>query len=359
MRRGVVLMKMKVLIVFGGVSSEHDVSLVSARSVNNNIPADKYDVLTMGITKEGVSYLYTGSPDNLPEGKWLETPEYLERCVISPDREHHGIIHIGSGETERVDVVFPVLHGKNGEDGTMQGLLEISGIPFVGCKTAASAVCMDKSLTNALLDYHKVSQAKWVAVNKFDFTGEKEKFAREAADYLGFPIFVKPANAGSSVGIRKASDIESLVDACDYAFEFDKKIVLEENITGAEVECAVLGNDEPIASTVGEIVPCNDFYDYDAKYIANATGLYIPARLPDEKIEEIRQKAVRIYKLLGCSGLTRVDFFVRESDGEVMLNELNTIPGFTSISMYPKLFAASGIEYPELIDRLIRYALEN
>ena len=352
-------MKMKVLVVFGGVSSEHDVSLVSASSVINNIPKDKYEILTMGITKEGISYLYKGSPDDLPHGKWLENSDCLERCVISPDRGHHGIIHLESGRIERVDVVFPVLHGKNGEDGTMQGLLEISGIPFVGCKAAASAVCMDKSLTNALLDYHGVSQAKWMAVNGFEFKCDKTGFAQRAADYLGFPVFVKPANAGSSVGIRKASDTASLVDACDYAFEFDKKIVLEEGITGAEVECAVLGNDEPIASTVGEIVPCNDFYDYDAKYVANATDLFIPARLSEEKIEEIRKNAVRIYKLLGCRGLTRVDFFVRESDSEVLLNELNTIPGFTSISMYPKLFAASGIEYPELIDRLICYALEN
>ena len=352
-------MKLKTLIVFGGVSSEHDVSLVSAGSVIKNIPKDKYDVLMMGITKEGISYLYTGSPDNLPEGKWLDNPDCLERCVISPDREHHGIIHLESGEIERIDVVFPVLHGKNGEDGTMQGLLEISGIPYVGCKTAASAVCMDKSLTNAMCDYYNVAQAKWISFNKFEYSGAEEDLVNKAAEYLGFPIFVKPANAGSSVGIRKATDKNSLIAACDYAFEFDKKIVLEEGITGAEVECAVLGNDEPVASTVGEIVPCNDFYDYDAKYIANATGLFIPARLSEEKIEEIRQKAVRIYKLLDCSGLTRVDFFVRESDGEVMLNELNTIPGFTSISMYPKLFAASGIVYSELIDRLIGYALEN
>lgn len=352
-------MKTKVLVLFGGVSSEHDISLISARSVITNIPREKYDVLKIGITKEGVWLLYKGDAENLPGGKWLEDKDNLERCAVSPDREHHGIIHIETGEIEYIDVVFPVLHGKNGEDGTVQGLLELSGIPFVGCRTASSAVCMDKSLTNAVCDFAGIAQAKWISFDRYDYRTDRRELLDAAVSRLGFPIFVKPANAGSSVGISKASDRSSLEKACELAFGFDDKIVLEEGIDGDEVECAVLGNDEPIASVVGEIVPVNEFYDYNAKYSDGTTELYIPARISDKKSAEIRRQAVRVFKALGCSGFSRVDFFIRHSDGAVMLNEINTIPGFTSISMYPKLFEASGISYAELTDRLCRLAIEN
>lgn len=348
----------KVLVLFGGVSSEHEVSLVSASSVIKNMPADKYEIKMMGITKDGKFYLYSGSPDDIADGGWLGSEEHLEPAVISCDRSHHGIIHVSTGEIEYIDVVFPVLHGRNGEDGTMQGLLEISGIPYVGCDTASSAVCMDKAITNAMLDFNRIPQAKWTAFDKYSYDESKAELLADAEAKLGYPIFVKPANAGSSVGISKCSNIGELETACEKAFEHDIKIVLEENIVGKEVECAVLGNEKPIASMPGEIVPCNDFYDYDAKYLANESKLYIPARLTPEKIEEIRNAAVRAYRALGCSGLTRVDFFVRESDGLVMLNEPNTIPGFTSISMYPKMFEASGVPYPELLDRLLCYAME-
>ncbi len=351
-------MKKKVLVLFGGVSSEHEVSLCSASSVISRIPTDRYEIRTMGITKDGRFLLYSGDPALLPEGRWLEDESKLEDAVISCDRSHHGIIHLATCEIEYIDVVFPVLHGKNGEDGTMQGLLEISGIPYVGCDTASSAICMDKAVTNAMADFSGIPQAKWTAFNKNAYLSEKNALLNNAVDKLGFPIFVKPANAGSSVGISKATSIEELEAACNLAFEHDKKIVLEEGIDGYEVECAVLGNDEPIASVVGEIVACNDFYDYDAKYLANKSELHIPARLPADKLEEVRRAAVKAYTALGCAGLTRVDFFVRKSDGLVMLNEPNTIPGFTSISMYPKLFEASGIPYPELIDKLLNYAIE-
>lgn len=351
-------MKKKVLVLFGGVSSEHEVSLNSASSVISKIPTDKYEVRPMGITLDGRFFLYSGDPALLPNDKWLEDESQLESAVISCDRSHHGIIHPATGEIEHIDVVFPVLHGKNGEDGTMQGLLEISGIPYVGCDTAASAICMDKAVTNAMADFIGIPQAKWTAFNKTAYSAEKAALLKSAAEKLGFPIFVKPANAGSSVGISKASSLEELEKACDLAFEHDKKIVLEEGVIGHEVECAVLGNDDPIASVVGEIVACNDFYDYDAKYLANRSELHIPAKLPSEKLEEVRAAALKAYTALGCAGLTRVDFFVRKSDGLVMLNEPNTIPGFTSISMYAKLFEASGIPYSELLDRLINYALE-
>ena len=352
-------MKQKVLVLFGGSSSEHDVSLSSASSVIKNIPEEKYDIVKMGITKDGRCYIYNGSPDMLPEGKWLEDKENLEPAVISCDRSHHGIIRLSNGaEIEKIDVVFPVLHGKNGEDGTMQGLLEISGIPYVGCNTVASAICMDKAATNAMADFYGIPQAKWVAFDKHAYSGNKTVLLEGAAEKLGFPIFVKPANAGSSVGISKAKNLEELEAACEKAFEHDKKLVLEEGVIGMEVEVAVLGNDEPVASVVGEVVPCNEFYDYDAKYLANESELHIPARLPEDKLKAVQEAAVNAYRSLGCSGFTRVDFFVRESDGKIMLNEPNTIPGFTSISMYPKLFAASGIPYSELLDRLLTLALE-
>ncbi len=352
-------MKQKVLVLFGGSSSEHDVSLSSASSVIKNIPEEKYDIVKMGITKDGRCYIYNGSPDMLPEGKWLEDKENLEPAVISCDRSHHGIIRLSNdAEIEKIDVVFPVLHGKNGEDGTMQGLLEISGLPYVGCNTVASAICMDKAATNAMADFYGIPQAKWTSFEKYAYSANKAALLASAAEKLGFPIFVKPANAGSSVGISKAKNLEELEAACEKAFEHDKKLVLEEGVIGMEVEVAVLGNDEPVASVVGEVVPCNEFYDYDAKYLANESELHIPARLPEEKLRAVQEAAINAYRSLGCSGFTRVDFFVRESDGKIMLNEPNTIPGFTSISMYPKLFAASGIPYSELLDRLLTLAME-
>ncbi len=350
-------MKKKLLVVFGGVSSEHDVSLVSASSVISNVPEDKYDVLKMGITKDGRSFLYNGDASRLPGGKWLDDESLLEPAVISPDRSHHGIIRLESGKTERVDAVFPVLHGKNGEDGTIQGLLELAGIPYVGCGVLASSMCMDKAVTNAVADLYGIAQAEWISFtkNEYDAGGN---LLESAAKKLGFPVFVKPANAGSSVGITKAGSAEELKKACEEAFKHDRKIVLEEAVSGREVECAVMGNSDPVASEVGEIVPCNDFYDYNAKYIDDNSALYIPANLDPEKRDEIRALAVKSYKALGCEGLSRVDFFIRNGDGAVMLNEINTIPGFTSISMYPKLFEAAGVPMPELIDRLIKYAEE-
>lgn len=351
-------MKKKVLVLFGGVSSEHDVSLKSASSVMKNIPSDKYDVVPMGITKDGRCFVFNGSPDLLPDGNWLNDESLLEPAVISCDRSHHGIIRLTDGaKVESVDVVFPVLHGKNGEDGTMQGLLEISGIPYVGCNTAASAICMDKAVTNAMADFHGIPQAKWTAFDKYAYSGDKAAVLTAAAEKLGFPIFVKPANAGSSVGISKAKNIAELEAACEKAFEHDTKVVLEEGIIGVEVECAVMGNNEPVASVVGEVVPCNEFYDYDAKYLANESELHIPARLSDDMLKAVQASAIKAYRALGCTGFTRVDFFVC-ADGSILLNEPNTIPGFTSISMYPKLFAASGVPYSELLDKLLQLAME-
>ncbi len=351
---------MNALIIFGGVSSEHDVSVVSAKSVIENTSKEKYNVVMLGISKDGKWYKYDGDVNNLPEDKWLSDTENLTKAIISPDRNDHGIIVFGEDGTEviRIDVAFPVLHGKNGEDGTMQGFLQLAGIPFVGCDMLASACCMDKVMTNTLADASGIPQAKWIGLSKYEYDKDPQKYIEKSAEYLGFPAFVKPANAGSSVGVSKATDKEDLAKAIDKAFKEDTKLVIEEGVVGMEIECAVMGNEEPIASICGEVVPCNDFYDYEAKYINPSSELHIPARITDEKMNEVRAAACNAYKALGCSGLTRVDFFIRESDGLVMLNEPNTIPGFTSISMYPKMFAASGIPYEELIDRLLGLAVE-
>ncbi len=351
--------KKRIAVLFGGASSEHEVSLLSASSVVRNIPKDKYDVVTVGITKDGRWYYYAGSMEQLPDSQW-EKDESLIPAVLSPDTACHGLLLLKESGVEEIylDAVFPVLHGKNGEDGTVQGLLQMAGIPFVGCDSVSSGICMDKALTNTIADSAGIPQAKWLGVTAFDYAKNRDTILAQAGKHLGFPIFVKPANAGSSVGVSKAKNPKELDEGILAAFVHDRKVVLEEAVDGIEVECAVLGNEEPIASVPGEIVPCNDFYDFDAKYLAGTSELHIPARLPEDKLEEVRREACRAYIALGCSGLARIDFFIRRSDGKVMLNEPNTIPGFTSISMYPKLFEASGIPYEELLDRLITLALE-
>lgn len=349
----------KVLVLFGGVSSEHEVSLVSARSVIQNIPRDRYEVLTLGITKQGEWLLYEGDPEALPEDNWLECGKRTP-AVLSPDASHHGLLIFenGAARVEHVDVVFPVLHGKNGEDGTMQGLLQLAQLPFVGCGCTASAITMDKAITNAMTDVAGIAQAKWLPLTRDGYQKDAAALRQKAIGRLGFPIFVKPANAGSSVGVGKARNEAELANAIEEAFLHDDKLVLEEGIDGMEVECAVLGNEKPKASTVGEVVPCNDFYDYEAKYIAADSELHIPARLPADTLEAVRAAACRVFTEMGCSGLARVDFFVRKSDGAVLLNEPNTIPGFTPISMYPKLWEHTGLPYGELLDRLIQLALK-
>ncbi len=346
----------KVLVVFGGVSSEHSVSTVSACSVINNIPKDKYEIFMLGITNEGKWLLFEGDPNELPEDKWASSDK-CKPAFISPDPGLHGIVILENGNcrTQYIDVVFPVLHGKNGEDGTIQGLLQLSQIPFVGCDTASSAVCMDKALTNTLADANNIAQANWASLLSRDFD---DKSLTQIANKLSYPIFVKPANAGSSVGISKAKDFNSLKTAAKNAFAHDNKVIFEEFIKGSEIECAVLGNDEPIASVVGEVVPCNEFYDYEAKYICQQSTLHIPARLDQSVQDKIRQEAIRTYKALGCSGIARVDFFVCNNGEAIFFNEINTIPGFTSISMYPKMFKASGIEYPQLLDKILELAIE-
>lgn len=346
------------LIIFGGVSSEHSVSLVSAMNVIANIPREKYNIYMLGITAEGEWYLYEGNPELLPKEKWLSGN--ITKAVISPDRADRGIIVFRADKTEKIgiDVCFPVLHGANGEDGTVQGLLELSGIPYVGCDTLSSACCMDKAVTNTLADCAEIPQAKWLSIVKEDYEAQKDAFIDRAEKYLGYPIFVKPANAGSSVGISKATDRKSLEDAMRVAFKEDRKAVLEQFIDGYEVECAVLGNFNAEAMSVGQIKPANEFYDFQAKYENASSELYIPAHITEEQTIEVKRLALKVFGALGCSGLSRVDFFVTKDGGEVYFNEINTLPGFTSISMYPKLCEHAGIGYSELIDRLFVLAME-
>ena len=351
--------KLSVCILFGGISPEHEVSLRSAESVLNNIDKNKYNVFPLGITKEGDWILFGGEDYSLlPKGAWKNHPDN-RRAAISPVRGQ-GLLSF-EGETivrERLDVVFPVLHGENGEDGAMQGLLQMAGIPYVGPHVAASAVAMDKTLTKLVVDHAGVPQAAWQLVRASELDNHMENTLTELEMRFRYPMFVKPAGTGSSVGVSKAADREALRAALLCAAKYDRKILVEEFIHGWEIEVAVMGNDNPVASICGEIDSGADFYDYDAKYITDTSTAYIPARISDEVAEIVREAAVRVYSAIGCQGLSRVDFFVTYEENRVVFNEINTIPGFTSISMYPKLFEASGIPYPQIIDELIRLAVE-
>ena len=350
--------KLSLAVIFGGVSSEHEVSRMSVTSILENLSNERYEVHMVGITKEGRWLLYTGPVEDILSGAWEQGP--VTPAFLSPDPSVHGLVALrdGKAETIHVDVIFPALHGKNGEDGTIQGLFQLSGIPYVGCDTESSAICMDKAVTHSLLSSADIEQAHylWFYADRFDAAPDTIKNKIQAR--LDFPVFVKPSNAGSSVGVSKVERFEDLDQAIRKAAREDKKVVVEEGITGQEVEVAVLGNRDCAASIVGEIGASAQFYDYDDKYINGTSQLYIPARIPQEVSEKIRQTAVRAYRLLGCSGLARVDFFVTAGDNRVILNEINTLPGFTSISMYPKLWMAMGLSYGELLDKLIELALQ-
>ncbi|MGI6283575.1 MULTISPECIES: D-alanine--D-alanine ligase family protein [Caproicibacterium] len=353
-------MKKTVAVLFGGSSSEHEVSCVSAATIAENLNKDKYDVLTLGITKDGRWLLYSGSTDSIRSGAWETDTAACRRACISPDTSVHGIVTEGPDgfQTIHVDCVIPALHGKNGEDGTIQGLLHVSGIPYVGCPTLASACCMDKAVTHTLLASWNIKQAHFLWFFAENYSGEgRLKIQRKIDARLGWPIFLKPANAGSSVGISKVKSTDELDAAVALAALQDSKIVVEEAIDGQEVECAVLGNECPQASIVGEIGAGAEFYDYDDKYKNGKSQLYIPAHLDAPVADELRHIACRAYRLLGCTGLARVDFFVRGGK-EVLLNELNTLPGFTAISMYPKLWEACGKPIAQLLDELISLAEE-
>ena len=380
--------KKRVAVIFGGQSSEHEVSRVSAQSVLENIDKQKYDVVTIGITKDGQWLTYDGPADKIGTGEWqqlaaadiqagrqnsrnsLKAPEQGGISGKETSRKDNPPVSIVESNTARsifadqdkepIDVIFPVLHGCNGEDGTIQGLFELAGIPYVGCGVLGSAVGMDKAYTKIIFEKEGLPQGDYLVFSRKQVNYQTGEVIKEVEGKLTYPCFVKPSNAGSSVGVNKASNREELKRALEIAAKNDRRILVEEFIDGREIECAVLGNDSPIASTVGEVVPCNEFYDYEAKYqVGDDSKVVIPAEnLPAETVLKIREYAVRAFKCLDCAGLSRVDFFVHRTTGEIYINEINTLPGFTKISMYPKLWEASGIPYPQLIDKLIELAFE-
>ncbi len=340
-----------VCIVCGGNSHEHEISLISAYSVLCNINKEKYSVHLIVIDKDG-SFFHSRNICELKNEGWKSLPD-LSPCVISQGNGFGGILRQQDGgfENIKIDVFFPVLHGENGEDGTIQGLFKLSGVSYVGNGVLSSAACMDKEMTHMCLDAAGIKTAPYITVR----SGEQSinEIDAEIIKKLDYPVFVKPANAGSSVGVGKAKDKAELENVLGEAFLVDSKVLIEKCIVGLEVECAVLGNEQPIASSyIGQIAPKAEFYDFDAKYKDDSTELYIPAKVSREVSDMVRREAVRAYKVMGCSSLSRVDFFALDN-GEIILNEINNLPGFTSISMYPKLFEASGIGYSELIDRLI------
>ena len=378
--------KLRVGILFGGRSGEHEISLLSAASVLKAINKQKYDVVPIGITKDGrwltdshAERLLAGektpteSSSNLRAGDPQATPGAVvlakgEAVIVPPVPQAHGLMPFESAASSNqkgidVDVIFPVLHGTFGEDGTIQGLMELADIPYVGAGVLGSAAGMDKDIMKQLFAGAGLTIVKHVTVLRSQWEKEPKKATKLVESKLKYPVFVKPANLGSSVGISKAHDRKELGPAIEMAAGYDRKIVIEEGVGGKkhkarELEVAILGNDEPKASTVGEIIPAAEFYDYNAKYIDEGSVPVIPAKISKKQLKEVQGMAVRAFQSVDCSGLARVDFLMDPKNGKLYLNEINTMPGFTSISMYPKLWAASGLEYPDLIDRLIQLAME-
>jgi D-alanine-D-alanine ligase len=386
--------KLRVGILFGGRSGEHEVSLLSAASVLNAIDKTKYEVVPIGITKDGrwltaehaerllkgdagggaratpATQLRAGDPEATPGAALLATGESVV-VLPEPSRRDAGIAPFQTDANLRraadrainVDVIFPVLHGTFGEDGTIQGLLELADIAYVGAGVLGSSAGMDKDIMKSLFRAAGLPIVKHVTVLRGQFEREPRKVEKLVESKLKYPVFVKPANLGSSVGISKAHDRKELGPAIAEAAKFDRKIVIEEGVGGKknrarEIECAVLGNDDPKASVAGEIVPCKEFYDYDAKYLAEGSEGIIPAKITKAEMKTVQRLAIAAFQAVDCTGLARVDFLMDPKSRRIFVNEINTMPGFTAISMYPKLWAATGVPYPELIDRLIQFGIE-
>jgi D-alanine-D-alanine ligase len=345
--------KKTVAVLFGGQSSEHEVSCVSATTIISNINQEVYNTLLIGITKEG-KWIKVNNVEDIVSGAWRKG---TTTAVISPDATQKGVLLISKDNVtiEKVDVIFPALHGLYGEDGTVQGLISLSGIPYVGCGVLASAVSMDKLYTKIIVDTLNIRQAQYVPVLKHDLENMDGVIERIEAK-LSYPVFVKPSNAGSSQGVSKANNKQELVDALTLAIKHDRKILVEETIIGREIECAVLGGNSPKASGVGEILAAADFYDYDAKYNNAESKTVISPDLPDGVVEQVKDMAVQIFRAVDGFGLSRVDFFLEKGTNQVVFNEINTLPGFTSISMYPMLWEAKGIGKKQLVEKLIQSA---
>ena len=350
--------KLNVALIFGGKSGEHDVSLVSASSIYKHIDTNKYNVFTIGVTKEGRWLYYEGNEENIKNGEWVNLANKNVEINLVPNGNKEVGILFEDGRVEKLDVLFPVLHGPYGEDGIVQGLFEISQIPYVGCRVLASSVGMDKLICKKVFSQIGLPQVDYTYTNRWRFNNDSIGELNNIESKLDYPIFVKPANLGSSVGISKVSNREELIKGIEEALKYDSRIVLEQGIEAREIEVAVLGNDEVKASIAGEIKPAKDFYDYEDKYINGASTYDIPADISQDDMEDIRKMAVEAFKGIDGKGLSRVDFFIDKNSGEKYINEINTLPGFTNISMYPKMWEATGIEYSELIDKLIELALQ-
>ena len=346
--------RLRVGVLFGGRSGEHEVSLASAASVIRGLDPDKYEAVPIGITKEGHWLIGAGAQKMLPE-----VLKSGQRVMMTADASDAVLVRLdGSGGGQRLDVVFPVMHGTFGEDGTIQGLLELAGLPFVGAGVLGSAIGMDKDVSKRLLQVAKIPVVPWISVQRADWERDPKSIRTAIEKKFKYPLFVKPATLGSSVGMTKAHSRAELGPALDLAAEFAMKILVEKCMVAREIEVSVLGNHDPKASIPGEVVPHREFYDYAAKYLEEGTQLLIPAKLQPAQLKKIQKYAVDAFRALELSGMARVDFFVEKKGGKIYLNEVNTIPGFTSISMYPKMWEASGIPFRELIDKLIELALE-
>ncbi len=350
--------KLRVAVLFGGRSGEHEVSLMSARSVIAALDPAKYEIFPVGITHAGNWFV----GENVLEALEQNRTESLDHAFIFPEPDHPGLYAIRNTKHLKVsdiDVFFPVLHGTFGEDGTVQGLFELADVAYVGAGVVGSAVGMDKGIFKDVMHAHNIPVVESVLLLRSEIEKDIQAAIRKAESVSGYPLFTKPANLGSSVGITKCNSRADLGEGLMEAAAFDRRILVERGVTNArEIEVSVLGNDQPIASVPGEVLPSREFYSYESKYIDGTSGLVIPADLPPGTAEHIRDLAVQAYKAIDCAGMARADFFLEKDTGRVILNELNTLPGFTSISMYPKLWNATGISYPELVDRLIQLALE-
>jgi D-alanine-D-alanine ligase len=356
--------RIRVAVLFGGKSGEHEVSLASARSVMDALDRTKYEIHPVGIDRAG-RWITAGDPMKLlregepaPEAFADEGEQCCDESALTTTSRRDLLPGSAHVRFPAVDVVFPVLHGTYGEDGTIQGLLELADLAYVGADVLGSAVGMDKAIQKAVLAAQGLPVVDYAVVLRKRWQDDPDGVAAQVEAQFAYPVFIKPANAGSSVGVSKARDREELAQGLDLAARFDRKLLVEAAVDAREIEVSVLGNDDPIASVPGEVIPSNEFYDYRAKYIDGDSGLDIPARLSAEQTDEIRELAIRAFQAIDCAGMARVDFFVEKSTGQIFVNELNTIPGFTDISMYPKLWEASGLPYPELLDRLINLALE-
>lgn len=360
--------RVRVGVVFGGRSGEHDVSLRSAQTVMAALEAAGHEVVPIGVSREG-AWLTSGDPMAelqaasplfaLGAGEQAgSVEEQVNALSLQAYAASQPAVIPANGWAGNLDVIFPVIHGPMGEDGTVQGLFELAGLPYVGAGVLASAVAMDKAICKQLLAQAGIPQAPWLTVLRKEWERFPDAIQADIERELGYPCFVKPANLGSSVGISKVHDAGELAGAMAEAGLHDRKLVIEQGIVGRELEVSVLGNDEPEASVVGEIVPGAEFYDYEAKYVDDTSELHIPADIPAEAAETVRALAVRAFRTLDCAGMARVDFFLEQGSGRVLLNEVNTIPGFTAISMYPKLWEASGVALPELVRRLVALAVE-